>query len=163
MPPRRPLLDGKRRANKASRHLQSIPGIEPITASALVASIADPSIFKSGRELAAWIGLVPRQNSTGGRERLGRISKQGDHYLRWLLVAGSMTVIRHAKRCGTANPWLAERLIGRVPSCICHHRNLFVGYPAPVLAYPSMIRLCRRASQEKPVQRAAIEMECCAV
>ena len=101
------------RANEASRRLETIPGIGPITASALAASIADPSVFKNGRELAAWIGLVPRQNSTGGKERMGRISKQGDHYLRWLLVAGSMTVIRHAKRRGTANPWLAELIAGK--------------------------------------------------
>jgi transposase len=101
------------RANEASRRLETIPGIGPITASALAASIADPSVFKNGRELAAWIGLVPRQSSTGGKERMGRISKQGDHYLRWLLVAGSMTVIRHAKRRGTANPWLAELIAGK--------------------------------------------------
>ncbi len=101
------------RASPASRRLETIPGIGPITASALAASIADPSVFKNGRELAAWIGLVPRQSSTGGKERMGRISKQGDHYLRWLLVAGSMTVIRHAKRRGTANPWLAELIAGK--------------------------------------------------
>jgi transposase len=103
------------RSNEVSRRLESIPGIGPITASALAATITDPSLFRSGRELAAWIGLVPRQASTGGKERLGRISKQGDPYLRWLLVAGSMTVIRHAKRRGTANPWLAE-LIARKPT-----------------------------------------------
>ncbi len=96
------------RSNEVSQRLETIPGIGPITATALAATITDPAIFKSGRELAAWIGLVPRQNSSGGKERLGRISKQGDHYLRWLLVAGSMSVIRHAKRRGTANPWLAE-------------------------------------------------------
>ena len=86
------------RSNEASRRLETIPGIGPITASALVASISDPHLFKSGRELAAWIGLVPRQSSTGGRERLGHISKQGDQYLRWLLVAGAMSVIRQAQR-----------------------------------------------------------------
>ena len=101
------------RASEVSRRLESIPGIGPITASALAATITDPSLFRSGRELAAWIGLVPRQNSTGGKERLGRISKQGDPYLRWLLVAGSMTVIRHAKRRGTANPWLAKLIAGK--------------------------------------------------
>ena len=84
------------RSNEASRRLETIPGIGPITASALAASITDPALFKSGRELAAWIGLVPRQNSTGGKERMGRISKQGDHYLRWLLVTGAMAVIRYA-------------------------------------------------------------------
>ncbi len=95
------------RTNEESRGLETIPGIGPITASALASSIANPSIFKSGRSMAAWIGLVPRQNSTGGKERMGRISKQGDHYLRWLLVAGAMTVIRHAKRRGTTDRWLA--------------------------------------------------------
>jgi transposase len=103
------------RSNEVSRRLETIPGIGPITASALAATITDPSLFRSGRELAAWIGLVPRQNSTGGKARLGRISKQGDPYLRWLLVVGAMTVIRHAKRRGTANPWLAE-LIARKPT-----------------------------------------------
>ncbi len=97
------------RSNEASRRLETIPGIGPITATALAATITDPSVFTSGRELAAWIGLVPRQSSTGGKERLGRISKQGDQYLRWLLVAGAMSVIRHAKRRGTTSlPWLAN-------------------------------------------------------
>jgi len=94
--------------SKDSRRLESTPGIGPITASALVASITDPQVFKSGRMMAAWIGLVPRQSSTGGKERMGGISKQGDQYLRWLLVIGAMTVIRHAKRRGTADPWLAN-------------------------------------------------------
>jgi hypothetical protein len=75
----------------------------------LAASIADPLVFTSGREMAAWIGLVPRQNSTGGKQRLGKISKQGDQYLRWLLVAGAMTMIRHAKRRGAPHqPWLGN-------------------------------------------------------
>ena len=104
------------RSNEVSRRLQTIPGIGPITASALAASIGDPALFKSGREMAAWIGLVPRQNSTGGKERLGRISKQGDQYLRWLLVAGAMSVIKQAKRRGTAKaPWLTE-LIATKPT-----------------------------------------------
>jgi transposase len=97
------------RSNEASRRLASIPGIGPIIATALIASVADPSIFRSGREMAAWIGLVPKQNSTGGKERLGRISKQGDKYLRWLLVAGAMAVIRHGRKTGfAAQPWLAN-------------------------------------------------------
>ena len=97
------------RSNEASRRLTSIPGIGPVIATALIASVSDPSIFKSGREMAAWIGLVPRQNSTGGKERLGRISKQGDHYLRWLLVAGAMAVIRQGRKTNFATrPWLAE-------------------------------------------------------
>ncbi len=106
------------RASAQSRNLETIPGIGPIIASALVASVADPSIFKSGREMAAWIGLVPKQNSTGGRDRMGRISKQGDPYLRWLLVAGAMSVIRHGRKTGFKdNPWLAD-LIARKPAMV---------------------------------------------
>ncbi len=103
------------RSNQASRRLETIPGIGPITASALAASITDPSLFKSGRDMAAWIGLVPREDSSGGKQRMGRISKQGDQYLRWLLVAGAMSVIRQAKRRGTNIPWLAD-LIARKPT-----------------------------------------------
>ena len=102
------------RSDPVSQRLATIPGVGPVTASALAASIADPSVFKSGREMAAWIGLVPRQNSTGGKQRLGKISKQGDQYLRWLLVAGAMTVIRHARRRSTANqPWLDDVMARR--------------------------------------------------
>jgi len=104
------------RSNEVSRRLETIPGIGPIIASALAASITDPEVFRSGRELAAWIGLVPRQNSTGGKQRLGRISKQGDRYLRWLLVAGAMSVVGQARRRGTANlPWLTD-IIARKPA-----------------------------------------------
>ena len=96
-------------ANQASRRLETIPGIGPIIASALAASISDPEVFKNGRELAAWIGLVPRQNATGGKQRMGRISKQYDQYLRWLLVAGAMPVIRHGRKTYfEKNPWLGE-------------------------------------------------------
>jgi transposase len=104
------------RQNQASRNLASIPGIGPIIASALVASVSDPGVFRTGRELAAWIGLVPKQNSTGGKARMGRISKQGDPYLRWLLVAGAMAVIRHGRKTGFRdNPWLAD-LMARKPA-----------------------------------------------
>ena len=103
------------RSNEASRRLASIPGIGPITATALAASVTEPSLFKSGRALAAWIGLVPKQSSTGGKERMGRISKQGDHYLRWLLVAGAMAVIRHGRKTDfAARPWLGD-LVARKP------------------------------------------------
>ncbi|MGI9294981.1 MAG: IS110 family transposase [Pseudomonadales bacterium] len=104
------------RSSETSRRLETIPGIGPIIATALLASVSDPSLFKSGRELAAWIGLVPKQNSSGGKERLGRISKQGDPYLRWLLVAGAMSVIRQGRKTGFANnPWLAD-LMQRKPT-----------------------------------------------
>jgi transposase len=82
------------KANEMSRRLAAIPGIGPITASALAATIADASTFRSGRELAAWIGLVPRQHSSGGKQRLGRVSKQGNGYLRRLLTIGATAVMR---------------------------------------------------------------------
>jgi transposase len=82
------------RSNAVSRRLTTIPGIGPITASALAGTIADPLAFKSGRELAAWIGLVPRQHSSGGKQKMGRVSKQGDRYLRRLLTVGATAVMR---------------------------------------------------------------------
>jgi len=95
------------RSNEVSLRLAAIPGVGPLTASALVAAIPDPKIFRSGRDLSAWIGLVPKQNSTGGKERLGSISKAGDRYLRQLLVTGAMAIIRRARKLGqTRYPWL---------------------------------------------------------
>jgi transposase len=70
-------------------------------------------MFKSGRNLAAWVGLVPRQNSSGGKERLGGITKQGNRYLRQLLVVGAMAVIRYAERHGTRRPWLVQLMARR--------------------------------------------------
>ena len=102
------------RSSEESRRLEEIPGVGPIVATALVAEVGDWKVFSSGRSLAAWIGLVPRQHSTGGKERLGRISKQGNRHLRWLLVAGAMAVIRYARQHGTKRPWLA-RLMDRRP------------------------------------------------
>lgn len=98
------------RSNETSRRLATIPGIGPLAASALAATIGDATTFKSGRALSAWLGLVPKQSSTGGKERLGAISKRGDNYLRWLLVAGSLSVIRYAQRHGTNRPWLVKLL-----------------------------------------------------
>jgi transposase len=103
------------RANAASRRLATIPGIGPLTASAIVASVTDPSMFASGRELAAFFGLVPRQSSTGGKERLGRISKMGDRYIRKLLVVGATAVLRHARKGGSSSKAWAEALLERKP------------------------------------------------
>jgi len=98
------------RSNEVSRRLATIPGIGPLAASALTATIGDAKIFRSGRALSAWLGLVPRQNSSGGKERLGAISKRGDGYIRGLLVVGSMAVIRYAQRHGSKRPWLVKLL-----------------------------------------------------
>jgi transposase len=80
-----------------ARRLATIPGIGPITASAIVATVRDPSAFASGREFSAFIGLTPRQNSSGGKERLGSITKMGDRYLRKLLVVGACAALVHRK------------------------------------------------------------------
>jgi len=102
------------RSNETSRRLDAIPGVGPILATALVASIADPKVFRSGRNFSAWIGLVPKQHSSGGKDRLGSISKQGDRYLRSLFMAGALAVIRYAKINGTKHrPWLTALLARR--------------------------------------------------
>ena len=99
------------RSSEVSQRLDDIPGVGPLIATALVASVPDPHVFKSGRDLAAWIGLVPKQNSTGGKDRLGHISKAGNRYLRMLLVVGALSVIRRAKQVGyTRRPWLTKLL-----------------------------------------------------
>ena len=102
------------RSCEESRRLEEIPGVGPIVATALVAEVGDWKAFSSGRSLAAWIGLVPRQHSTGGKDRLGGISKQGNRYLRWLLITGAMAVIRYARQRGTKRMWLA-RIMERRP------------------------------------------------
>lgn len=101
------------RQTEVGRRLMEIPGVGPLLASAFVASVADPTIFRTGRDLAAWIGLVPRQNSSGGKERLGGISRAGNRYLRQMLVVGAMAVIRHAERHGTKRAWLIQLLARR--------------------------------------------------
>ena len=102
------------RSNEVSKRLDKLPGVGPALATALVASVADPKAFRSGRDFSAWIGLVPKQNSSGGKARLGNISKQGDRYLRSLFTAGALAVIRYAKIHGTGHrPWLTALLARR--------------------------------------------------
>jgi len=107
------------KGNEASRRLATIPGVGIVTASAIAATIPDPSFFRSGREFAAWLGLVPRQNSSAGKERLGRISKQGNRYIRRLLVIGATSVLRHAR--GNSAPgavWVNGLLERRPPRLV---------------------------------------------
>ena len=102
------------RSNETSRRLDEIPGVGPALATALVASVSDPKAFRSGRNFSAWIGLVPKQHSSGGKDRLGSISKQGDRYLRSMLMIGALAVIRYAKIHGTKHrPWLTALLTRR--------------------------------------------------
>jgi transposase len=109
------LIRTNARSTEVGRRLMEIPGVGPLLASALVGTIADPKAFKTGRNLAAWIGLVPKQNSSGGKERLGGITKQGDRYLRQMLVVGALAVVRYAVRNGTRRPWLVQLLARRTP------------------------------------------------
>jgi transposase len=109
------LIRTNARSTEVGRRLMEIPGVGPLLASALVGTIADPKAFRTGRNLAAWIGLVPRQNSSGGKERLGGITKQGDRYLRQILVVGALAVVRYAVRNGTRRPWLVQLLARRTP------------------------------------------------
>lgn len=102
------------RADDTSRRLATISGIGPITASAIAAAVPDASLFRSGRQFTAWLGLTPRPHSPGGKERLGGISKQGDRYLRKLLVVGATAVMRMARKDASRQPWLA-RLLERKP------------------------------------------------
>jgi transposase len=102
------------RSNPTSKRLDDIPGVGPALATALVASVGDPRAFRSGRDFSAWIGLVPRQRSSGGKDKLGSISKQGDRYLRSLFTTGALAVIRYAKIHGTQHrPWLTALLARR--------------------------------------------------
>jgi transposase len=98
------------RTDEASRRLATIPGIGPITASAIAASVPDASLFQSGRQFAAWLGLTPKAHSTGGKERLVGISKQGDGYLRRLLVLGATAVLRFARQNNASKVWAVKLL-----------------------------------------------------
>ena len=115
------ILENDRRVRASAREtdlgrrLMEIPGVGPLLASAFVATVADPTVFKTGRSLSAWIGLVPKQQSSGGKQRLGSISKAGNRYLRQMLFVGSMAVIRYAERHGTRRPWLVQLMARRSP------------------------------------------------
>jgi transposase len=135
------------REDSASRRLEAIPGIGPITASALVASVGDAKVFHNGRQFAAWLGLVPRQRSSGGKTNLQGISKRGDTYLRTLLIHGARSVLLSLKRDpARADGWLAHVANRRNPNIaavalanknartvwalLAHGREYQAGYPS---------------------------------
>ena len=127
---RRVLASARR--TELGRRLTEIPGVGPLLASAFVASVADPTVFRTGRDLA---GLVPKQNSSGGKDRLGSIMRAGNRYLRQMLVVGAMAVIRCAQRNGTRRPWLRtaktpcqRRAVHTRPKCC--RSSLQLGSPA---------------------------------
>jgi transposase len=102
------------RSSEAGRRLTSVPGIGPITAGALLAMVPDPAGFRSARHFATWLGFAPRQKSSGGKQRLGSISKQGNRYLRSLLILGAANVLRFWRKEAPVSAWLAA-LRGRRP------------------------------------------------
>jgi transposase len=102
------------RSTELGRRLMEVPGIGPLVASALVACVPDPAMFRCGRNMSAWLGLVPRQNSSGGKERLGSVTKAGNRYLRQMLFTGAMAVVRRAMQ-GTRRGWLSRLLERRAP------------------------------------------------
>jgi transposase len=104
------------RQDQASQRLATIPGVGVISATALAASVTDPAAYRSGREFSASLGLVPRQNSSGGKDKLGRISKMGDRYLRKLLVVGATSVVRRARTADTAAANWVRSLLERKPA-----------------------------------------------
>jgi transposase len=104
------------KSNAMSQRLATIPAIGPIIATAIAATVAEPGEFHSGREFAAWLGMTPRQNSSGGKERLGRTSKRGDKYFRCLLVAGAVAILRHARNRTTKDAEWVRALLARRPA-----------------------------------------------
>lgn len=108
-------LKASRAEDERVKRLMSIPGVGIISATAIAATVPDASLFRSGRDFAAWLGLVPRQHSSGGKTRLGRMSKMGDRYIRRLLIQGAISAIHWGKRkAGFAESWLG-RLLARKP------------------------------------------------
>jgi transposase len=104
------------RQSQVSQLLATVPGVGIMGASAIAATVVDPSLFRSGREFAAWLGMTPRQNSSGGKERLGRTSKRGDKYIRSLLIAGAVAVLRHARNRPTRDGAWVRAMLERKPT-----------------------------------------------
>ena len=104
------------RQSKLSQLLATIPGVGIMGASAIAATVTDPTLFRSGREFAAWLGMTPLQNSSGGKERPGRTSKRGDKYIRCLLVAGAIAVLRHTRNRTTKDAAWVRGLLARKPT-----------------------------------------------
>ena len=141
------------RASEVSRRLAEIPGVGPLIATALVAAVPDPYAFRSGRDFSAWIGLVPREDSTGGKHRPGHISKAGDRYLRRLLVIGALSVIKRAKQTSsTRRAWLVA-LMGRRPTKVA---AIALANKIARIAWAIMVRGTRyKEPQVEPTAQAA--------
>jgi len=137
------------RSNEVSRRLSTIPGIGPITASAIVATVADARQFKSGRQFAAWLGLVPQQRSSGGKERLGGISKRGDGYIRRLMIHGARAIVGWRKRSPRTRDHWIDGLLGR------RHINVATVALANKSARVAWALMVRESSYNHRLARAA--------
>ena len=134
------------RPSPVSQRLATVPGIGPLVATAIAATLPDPTVFRSGREFAAWLGLVPRQNSTGGKTRLGRTSRQGNAYIRRLLVIGAQSALLCSKAT-KANPWVqaAARPSGRGSWWPLPWPTRWRGSPGPLMARQTTYRAAAAA------------------
>jgi transposase len=143
------LIARTSKENDACQRLTSIPGVGPVTATALVAAIGNGSAFRKGRDLAAWVGLVPREYSTGGKQRLLGISKQGNSYLRRLFVQCARSILRFRERQGAPfGAWLTQ-LTGRSP------QNVVVVALANKLVRTAWAVLVKNERYRSPVLTAA--------
>jgi len=137
------------RSNEISRRLATIPGVGPITASAIVATVADARQFKTGRQFAAWLGLVPQQRSSGGKERLGSISKRGDGYIRRLMIHGARAMVGWPKRSARPRDQWIDGLLGR------RHINVATVALANKSARVAWALMMRESSYNHRLARAA--------
>jgi len=137
------------RSNEISRRLATIPGVGPITASAIVATVADARQFKTGRQFAAWLGLVPQQRSSGGKERLGSISKRGDGYIRRLMIHGARAIVGWRKRSARPRDQWIDGLLGR------RHINVATVALANKSARVAWALMMRESSYNHRLARAA--------
>jgi transposase len=137
------------KTNEASRRLETIPGVGFITATAIAATVTDPAHFASSRQFAAWLGLTPKPHSSGGKERLGGVSKMGDKYLRTLLVIGATSMIRYARGNGSASASWINKLLAKKPA-----RLVSVAL-ANKTARIAWVLLVRKENYRAPVTTAA--------
>jgi transposase len=137
--------------SRVSQLLASIPGIGIMGATAIAATVSDPSLFRSGREFAAWLGMTPRQNSSGGKERLGRTSKRGDKYIRCLLVAGAVAVLRHTRTRTTKDAKWVQGLLARRPTKVA---AVALANKSARIAWAVMARVEHYRSKDEIVQAA---------
>jgi len=141
-------IEAKSRHSPLARRLMTIPGVGPILATAMVALAPAPSTFRRGRDFAAWVGLTPRQHSSGGKERLGRTTKMGERSLRRLLIIGASSTLVAAVRDGARDPWLA-RMLARKP------RMLVMVALANKMARIVWALMARGGSYRAPIAAAA--------